>query len=86
MCEESGWNINSIIQHQLIISEIASCEGSSYFALPKELRNQMKGLINTQNKDNECFRWCFVRYLNLVNKNLAKIRNVDKKFAKQLHF
>ena len=40
-CEGSGWIINSIIQHQLVISEIASCEGSSYFPLPKELRNPM---------------------------------------------
>ena len=50
--EGSGWTINSIIQHQLIISEIASCEGSSYFPLPKEPRNSMKGLIKIQNEDN----------------------------------
>ena len=29
--EGSGWTINSILQHQLAISEIALCEGSSYF-------------------------------------------------------
>ena len=46
----------------------------------------MKGLINIQNKENEYFRLCFVRYLNPVNKNSAKIRNVDKEFAEQLHF
>ena len=27
-----------------------------------------------------------LRYLNPVYKNPAKIRNVDKEFAKQLHF
>ena len=32
------------------------------------------------------FRWCLVRYLNLVNKNPAKIGNVDSEFAKQLSF
>ena len=46
----------------------------------------MKGLINIQNKDNECFRWYLVRYLNCVNKNPAEIRYVDRKFAKQLSF
>ena len=46
----------------------------------------MKGLINIQNEDNECFRWCLVRYLNPVNKNPVKILNVDKEFAKQLNF
>ena len=38
----------------------------------------MTGLINIYNKDNRCFRWCLVRYLNPVNKNPAKIRNNEK--------
>ena len=42
----------------------------------------MKGLINIQSEDNECFRWCLVRYYINVKKNPAKIRNVDKEFAK----
>ena len=59
--EESSWTINSILQRQVVISEIALCEGSSYFPLPKKLRNPIKGLINIQSEDNECFRWCLVR-------------------------
>ena len=43
--------INSILQYQVVISEIAPCEESSYFPSPKELRNPVKGLINTQNED-----------------------------------
>ena len=39
-----------MIQHQLFISETASREGSSYFPLPKERMNSMKGLINIQTK------------------------------------
>ena len=50
--ERSGWAIYSILQHQFVISEIAPWEGSSYFPLPKELRNPMKGLISIQNKNN----------------------------------
>ena len=84
--EGSDWTINSIIQHELVISEIATCEGTFYFPLPKELKNPMKGLINIQNKDNQCFIWCLVRYLKPVNKNPAKIRNIDREFAKQLNF
>ena len=30
---------DQLIQHQVIISEIAFCERCSYFPLPKELRN-----------------------------------------------
>ena len=46
----------------------------------------MKGLINIQHKDNECFRWRLVISLNPVNKNPAKNTNVDNEFAKELHF
>ena len=38
----------------------------------------MKGLINIQHDDNECFRQPLIRYLNPVNKNPAKITNLDK--------
>ena len=65
--------------NQLVNPEIAPCVASSYFSLPKELRSTIKGLlIYIQNKDNGYFRWGLVRYVNPVNKNLAKIRNVDK--------
>ena len=50
--EGSGLTINSIIQHQLVISKILPCEWISYFSLHKEQRNPMKGLIIIQNEDN----------------------------------
>ena len=46
----------------------------------------MKGFINFQNKTNEWFRQCLGRYLNLVNKSLAKIRNVNNEFKNQFNF
>ena len=70
----------SVLQLQLVMLEIIPYERSFYFPLPKELKNLMKGLINILNKDNECFRWCLVRYLNPVNENSARNRNVDKEF------
>ena len=63
---------------------MAHCEGSSYFPLPKEIRNPMKRLINIQNENNECFRSCLVRYLNPVTKMPSKVKNVDREFVKQL--
>ena len=53
--EGSDWTVNSILK-QRVISEITPCEESSCFPLHKELRNPMKGLINIQDEDNECFR------------------------------
>ena len=46
MYEQPGWTIHSILQHELVILEIASCQRSSYFALPIELRNPMKESTN----------------------------------------
>ena len=44
----------------------------------------MKGFINIQNKDSRCFRWYLVKYLNPVNKNTAKIINVDEELEEQV--
>ena len=46
----------------------------------------MKGLISIHFEDNECFRWCLVRYVNYVSKNPTKLGNIDNEFAKQLNF
>ena len=41
-------------------------------------------MINTQNIDNnECFKRCLVKYLNLADRNPARITKVDKDFAKK---
>ena len=34
--------------------------------------------------DNECFKWCLVRNLHPENHNQARIRKVDKDFAKNV--
>ena len=39
--------------------------GCSYIKLPKELDHPRKRLNSIQNiANNECFKWCLVRYLN----------------------
>ena len=38
------------------------------------------------NDDNECFKWCLVRYLNPTNYNPRRITNADKDVAKRLDF
>ena len=44
----SGWNINLILQYQVVISEITPCGGRSYFPIAKKIRSPMKGLINIE--------------------------------------
>ena len=60
---------------------------SSYTKLPKELDHPKEGLINIQNIiDNECFKWCLIRYLHPADHHSARIRNFDKMFESELYF
>ena len=69
-----------------MVSEISPCEKSTYFSLPQELKNPMKGLISIQNKFNESFRWYLVRHLNPANKKPSKIESIDIEVAKKTSF
>ena len=60
--EGSGWVIDRIDSHYINVTTYTPLHGSSYIELPTELRNPKKGLINIKNKDNECFRWCYIRH------------------------
>ena len=42
----------------------------------------MRGLINLKNKDDECFKWCYVRFINPQNKEPDRIKNKIKKLLK----
>ena len=42
----------------------------------------MKGLINLKNKDNGCFKWCHIRFINPQNKDADRIKKQDKEIAK----
>ena len=82
-----GWIIDSVIDHNIDISKYDSLAGSSHIKLPKELARPRKGLINIQNiDDNECFKWCSVRYLHPTDRNPAIITKADKDFSKRLDF
>ena len=74
--EGSGWIIASIDNHYLNIVQYRPTKGSSYLKLPLELQHQKKGLINLQNKDNECFRWCHIRHLNPMDKDPQRIKKI----------
>ena len=59
----SGWIVDSVIDYTISMSKYNTLAGSSNTKLSKELDHLRKGLTNIQNtEDNECFKWCFVRY------------------------
>ena len=61
-------------------------KGSSYIPLPVGLRNSTKGLVNLKNNENECFRWCHMRYLNLQEKDPQRIKKSDKRMVEDLNY
>ena len=69
--------------HSINISKYNPLAGGNYTKLPKESDHPRKGLINIQNiDDNECFKWCLVRYIHPADHNSGKITKGDKDFAK----
>ena len=84
--EGSGWTIQSVDGHYINLTKYKPLKGSSYIELPTELRNPAKGLINLKNKDNECFRWCHIRYLNPQLKDPQRIKKDDRQYIKNLNY
>ena len=84
--EGSGWTIKSVDGHYINLTKYIPLKGSSYIELPTELKNPAKGLINLKNEDNECFRWCHIRYLNPQGKDPQRIKKSDKHYIKNLDY
>ena len=84
--EGSGWTIQSVNNHYINTVKYQPMHGSSYIQLPPELRNSAKGLINLKNDDNECFRWCHIRYLNHQNKDPQRIKKSDRQYVDKLNY
>ena len=84
LSEGSGWTVESVNDQCINIIRYKPLKASSYIELPPELRNPAKGLINLQNKDNECslggaisdtqtHNKKILRELRIVIKNTSKI-------------
>ena len=84
--ESLGWVINKIDSHYINITLYKPLNCSSYIELPTELRNSKKGLINMKNRDEECFRWCYIRHLNPQIKYPERIKKEDKKMINELNY
>ena len=56
------------------------------YQITKRIRPSKKR-FNTENfNENRCFKWCLTRHLNPADHHPARIRKVDKDFAKELDF
>ena len=84
--EGSGWIIESIESQYINISTYRPLLGNSYINLPIELRSPRKGLINIKNKDEKCFLWCHVRYINPSKDHSGRSKKIDKRLASNLNY
>ena len=84
--EGSGWTVQSVDGHYLSVVRYQPLAGSSYIELPQELQNPAKGLMNFKNEDNECFRWCHIRHLNLQDKDPQRQKQLDWRYIKNLDY
>ena len=52
----SGWVFDEILIAYINVARYQPLQGGSYMPLPKNLQNK-KGIINVQNRDDECLKW-----------------------------
>lgn len=62
--EGSRCTTDNVDHHYVNMVKYKPRSGSSYVELPAELRHHKKGLINVKNNDDECYRWCHLKYEN----------------------
>ena len=81
----SNWRLKAV--HRLEINTVVytPLKGKSYIPLPAELAAK-KAIVNLQNKDNECFKWCVARALNPVENSAERITKELREQAEQLNW
>ena len=84
--EGSGCIIDKIEDIWINVANYDPLAGSSYFPLPPELNNSMKGLINLKNMNNQCFKRCHIRFIIPTNSHPERINKKDKEITKTLDY
>ena len=46
----------------------------------------MKRLINLKIKDDKCFKWCHIRFINPINSHPERTNKQDKKIVSTLDY
>lgn len=80
----SDWTVEEVDLHYLTIVKYKPMKESSYIPLSPELRDSLKGLINIQNEDNECFCWYHIRHLKPQDKDLLTIKKIGQRIGQYL--
>ena len=79
----SNWVFQRVNQLEIHMADWKPIRGSSFIPLPAKIKNKV-AVINMQNEDNQCFKWCVARALNPVEKNPNRITQELRDQSKRL--
>ena len=74
----SGWYFKEIVHLEIHTVDYNPMRGSSYIPLPDWITKK-KAILNIKNKDDKCFLWCVLRYLNPKGKNAELLTDLKQK-------
>ena len=81
----SNWKVSNILKMDINMINYNPLSSSSWIKLNKFLASK-KAVINMENEDNECFKWCVTRALNMKNKNNERIDKELIEKSKELNW
>ena len=81
----SNWRVSSILKMDINLINYSPLSASSWIELSNPLKEK-KAIINMQNNDNECFKWCVTRALNMKKKNNERIDKDLIEKSKEFHW
>ena len=74
----TGWIIKNFLNIFIDIYETKPIRAASYIPTPQKFNNSRCGLINIQNDDQECFKWCMKYHQSAKDKNASRICKLKK--------
>ena len=80
----SGWYFKEVSSLEIHIIDCKPIKGGSYIPLPDFIMKK-KSIINIQSKDNKCFLWSILRYLDPVQINETRLTDI-RKYKNDLNF
>src|SRR6218665_2128477 len=79
----SNWRFRQVANLEINTAVYKPFKGSSYVPLPTFLASK-KAIINMENDDEECFKWCITRALNSVERDSGRITKALREQSEKL--
>ena len=83
--KEGFYKFGKVLKLEIHLVDYIPLRGSSYIPLPKYLADK-KAIINMQNEDNQCFKWCIARALNPVKRDAERTTKILRGQAEELNW